>query len=97
MIKISEIIHLAADKYLSEFKNGFDHYSCIAIRHAAEELIGNLDSREDTLNIIDCGLIELGVDTEGFHEFDDIPEEHRQATRYQWLKFCALLAEEQGV
>jgi len=96
--KISKILHLAADRYLSPSTDtGASKYSCDAIAFACDELLSKHSDPFYIERIIKTGLFELGLDPRGLHEFDDIPEKHRQATRYQWLKFCALLAEEQDV
>ena len=97
---IAEILHITADKYLNEdgsydvFKNLF---SCCAISDAI--YADNRDNMyNDISNRIADGLEELGLDTLSLEQFDEFPPGPiRQGARYNWLKFVALLAEEQGV
>lgn len=89
-VKISQIIHKAADEHLWDGKkqNNLCQFSCGAIRCAANDL--------QIFFFISSWLRELGLDTSSSYEFLEFkygPE--RQAVRYAWLKFCAMLAEEQ--
>lgn len=111
-VKISEILHLAADKYLfdgksdyiSRWDNKLGHvkqYSCDAVNRALDELVP-FAQFWDTRQCIHKGFKELGLDAESFVAFSefaemDSPNEASQGARYAWLKFCAMLAEEQGV
>ena len=92
-MKISEILHEAADVYLWDgIEDDHDKqlYSCDAINTATENT--------QTLLKIKSGLKEMGLNTETFSEFKEFPYgEQRQSARYTWLKFAAMIAEEQGV
>lgn len=109
-IKISEVLHLAADKYLAkgiadENWYGPYQYTCSAIDKALADILQNAPPARfhRQLNIIKQGLRNLGLEDisgiECFKEFEKFydPTPESQGARYMWLKFCALLAEEQGV
>ena len=101
-VKISEILHTAADEHLSANKYCYPFgsktlFSCDAIRAACRSLMPDYATQLRMEEIIEAGLENLGLQTNGRHEFDNVPRGTKQAARYQWLKFCALLAEEQGV
>jgi len=96
--KISEILHLAADKYLwsgySKDRRDTAIYSCFAI----DEAIDDLGLSTYGTNKLFRGLKEMGLDigsSRAFNEFHGDPQ--RQSARYNWLKFAAMIAEEQGV
>lgn len=99
LVKISEILHLAADLHLAA--NLQDRlcdqevYSCCAITEACLQTFGVDWSWSDYY--IAQGLEELGLDTNSTDAFDNYGDtfEERQQARYGWLKLCALLAEEQ--
>jgi hypothetical protein len=114
-IKISDILHLAADKYLAkdyeeEQKSSWikSHFSCDAICSAATELLGEKWVRhQGTHARMIKGLEEMGCKTNSCMQFSDLeqPSEggytyyctpESQAARYFWLKWAALMAEEQG-
>lgn len=107
-MKISEILHLAADKHLAVSKySNRRRYSCDAVRDAIHEVVdANCLSESERSHLLDrvfIGLEEMGVRKHSitqFYEFEDsknliTPES--QGARYTWLKFAAMIAEEQGV
>ncbi len=108
-VKISEILHLAADKYLWEgvgmFGNKRD-YSCHAIMAA---VVFTMRARNwSDLDMpgtpggamwkrIKVGLRKLGLKPDSGSAFSRFAYgKERQQARYDWLKLCAMLAEEQG-
>lgn len=100
-IKISEILHLAADKYLSSAKykigwlNGSctkEWYSCCAIYIACNDIVPK-EYTHKAKGIIMDGLRELGCETCSTSLFKD--STYPQGDRYMWLKFAAIIAEEQ--
>jgi hypothetical protein len=93
---IAEVLHRAADDFLwdgREYASGGVAASCFAVEDAANS-VGAADELVDR-----CfdGLKAMGVDVSKFDfgDFRDSPE--RQGARYAWLKFAAMIAEEQGV
>lgn len=113
-VKISEVLHLAADKYLAE-DVGYDldlqdEHSCLAIISAIRELVP-AELKIGSLYIRIClGLEEMGLNTRRGSQFDEFCVEDSevvydylsinkasQGARYNWLKFAAMIAEEQGV
>lgn len=105
---ISDALHLAADKYLAahdRYEGGCkERFSCLAVIEAAYELEGDYHSlfRQRLMD----GLRNMGCDTSSSDLFkiygdnvDDFSEiNHKvQGMRYMWLKWAALMAEEQGV
>ena len=115
-IKISKVLHLAADYYLTSNdktrKWGPYQYSCTAIKEALHESLGFKKGKYHTHNQaiefnhhflnIEKGLRNLGLEYPreifAFRELEDFynPTEESQSARYIWLKWCALMAEEQG-
>lgn len=103
-IKISDVLHLAADKYLAkdtfDFCNGKCKYSCDAIDLAHYELCA-YNSPEMNYSI-KKGLQNMGLCTSSTGEFNEFQNNgyttpESQGARYAWLKFAAMIAEEQGV
>lgn len=108
--KISEILHLAADKCLwhpnTSPRTGYEsEHSCIAILTAMTQ---NYDANyvfwkqysQEFKRILE-GLKNMGLRTDSYGEgtiFNKCKTyAEAQETRYAWLKFAAMLAEEQGV
>jgi hypothetical protein len=98
MATIAEVLHRAADEFLWD---GFgpigtkEYASCLAICRA----MGRAEwDTYKPYGPVFTGLRRLGLDPRtvgAFNEFE--PNEERQGARYAWLKFAALIAEEQGV
>jgi len=98
---VADALHLAADKYLAANQKQRDRYkarySCGAVGDACANLGVNFGG-------VLVGLKNMGCDTTSstlFHKYGDnnffsISEEV-QGMRYMWLKWAALMAEEQGV
>ena len=106
-VKISDILHRAADVYLAAtydnyFYHGRNQYSCCAISQAAHAMYHDFQLANEATDRIYKGLRALGLNVSSSTAFDKFiktrgfsPE--KQQARYAWLKFVALLAEEQGV
>lgn len=105
---IAEILHCAADKHLAAKKSEYwsyggrkEKFSCCAMHEAVIDLNRNFNAYEmtDIVNRIGEGLEAMGCPINSVDAFDDHGEfvaENQQA-RYAWLKFAAIIAEEQGV
>lgn len=108
---IAEILHYAADKKLaSKERQRFtcggntEKYSCCAVSEAVYELwendkIVSQGKRDELINRCTRGLQAMGCPTgsmDAFNDYGEFVEENQQA-RYAWLKFAAIMAEEQGV
>lgn len=107
--KISEILHDAADKYLSVgYANYFDNeieYSCVAVLRAIvgtqfNSRLQDWDSwkKHPQFKQILRGLKAMGLQTDCTGEWKnacELPIQERQQMRYGWLKMAAMLAEEQ--
>lgn len=100
-MKISEVLHKAADEHLASNYDNFnsswktERFSCCAVGAAA-----GFDSEVESRIL--KGLEEMGCPTSSTTAFshlgyDDILDSETQGVRYMWLKFAALMAEEQGV
>jgi hypothetical protein len=97
---VADALHLAADKYLAANRQQRDRcrhlYSCGAVGHACADLDVNFGG-------VLVGLRNMGCDTTSstlFYKYGDNPfeiSEEVQGMRYMWLKWAALMAEEQGV
>jgi hypothetical protein len=94
---IADALHLAADKYLAANLHQYDTdidksmFSCNAVYDACCELGVNFGG-------VLVGLKNMGCDVTS----DDLLKqftviEQVQGMRYMWLKWAALMAEEQGV
>lgn len=107
MTTIAQVLHRAADHWLTvdfdDYENRTDSekFSCCAIDAAAAEVLPYLGAEALTFKILH-GLREMGLETSSGTAFFELgypkgahPE--TQAARYTWLKFAALIAEEQGV
>ena len=107
--KISEILHDAADKYLSEegatYSDDKTMYSCVAVLRS---IIGTQFNSKLTgwgswkkhpqFKQILSGLKAMGLKTDYIGEWKnahELPIQERQQMRYGWLKMAAMLAEEQ--
>lgn len=106
---IAEILHYAADEKLANKKHqqwGYggtkEKFSCCAMEEAVYDLYRGLDlddEREEMIVRISKGLEAMGCPTSSTQAFGDcglFVAENQQA-RYAWLKFAAIMAEEQGV
>lgn len=110
---IADVLHLAADKYLvSNSRYESDHpkekFSCCAIDIAIREITGSYfsdDSKRLVKQVIK-GLTNMGCTTGSHHlfkKYGDMPDVYEninhdvQGMRYMWLKWAALMAEEQGI
>jgi hypothetical protein len=105
---IAEILHNAADKHLAAKSNQYwakggnkEKFSCCAVEESVIDLHRTFNSDEinDVYNRVRYGLQEMGCPIDSTDAFDDAGEfnaENQQA-RYAWLKFAAIIAQEQGV
>lgn len=102
--KISEVLHLAADKHLSETGNySYDKekFSCCAVTAALDELVPEGGWWQFEYEIFN-GLDEMGCDCGSANLFKKYGDGFNkgnaevQGMRYFWLKWAALMAEEQG-
>jgi hypothetical protein len=108
---VADVLHLAADKCLvahNRYTEGSkEKYSCCAVDHALYRIYGNLYSCESGAlrNRVMEGLKKMGCSTGSmtlFKKYGDptdygIINHEVQGMRYMWLKWAALMAEEQGV
>lgn len=105
---ISEILHYAADKklasrYIDQLYVGGnkEKFSCCAMHEAVIDLNRTFTFNEvdEVVTRISEGLEEMGCPVSCLNAFNDNGEfkEENQQARYAWLKFAAIIAEEQGV
>lgn len=109
---IAEILHYAADKKLASNSGQYwqtsesynatkEKYSCCAVQEAIRDLYQSICAEEyhELTDRIFTGLNSMGCQTNSVELFNDshkfVPE--NQQVRYTWLKFAAIIAEEQGV
>lgn len=106
-INIAEILHYAADNCLAATRKKYwadssvgkkEKFSCCAVEEAYVKLHGSNNFDKD-IRRIQTGLEKMGCPVESSHAFNDCGEfnEENQQARYAWLKFAAMMAEEQGV
>lgn len=110
---IADVLHCAADNHLlaeSRYSEGRhkERFSCCAVDEAILHLTGalySIDSSRLRRRVMD-GLKAMGCDTGSsklFIKYGDKPmscdyiNPEVQGMRYMWLKWAALMAEEQGV
>ena len=105
-VTIADILHHAADKYLASSLDEWkymdkDKFSCCAIEHAVEDLLGWKILYEPFYDQLTDGLRAMGLDISSLQAFykweKDDPFYDVQQARYGWLKLAALMAEEQRV
>ena len=108
---ISEILHIAADKHLAvkeseqEYRSGNkEKFSCCAVSETVwnlwnENKIVSRSEHDELIARCSEGLKAMGCPTDSLDAFNDHGEfkEENQQARYAWLKFAAIIAEEQGV
>ena len=101
-VKISEILHAAADCHLRYSLSGYPNYrvasefSCISISLAVEKMIKCPTEQSTTLARIKSGLMAMGLADVTRRAFIGMGPRLSQSSRYIWLKWAALMAEEQG-
>ena len=110
---VADVLHYAADKCLAFDKRYTDYgikekFSCCAVNEAIYHMTGplfSLDSKALRRRVLD-GLKAMGCATGSitlFEKHGDVPYDYQvinhkvQGMRYMWLKWAALMAEEQGV
>jgi hypothetical protein len=107
---IAELLHYAADKNLASkdserwnYNDDKEKFSCCAVHQASWQLYRDNcitdHERHDLVSRCFQGLNAMGCPTDSVDAFNDngkFIEENQQA-RYSWLKFAAIIAEEQGV
>lgn len=107
-ITIAEILHNAADKHLAAKESQYwgrggnkEKFSCCAVEESVIDLHRTFTSTEVNAMYVQilAGLKEMGCPTDSCDAFDDAFEfnKENQQARYAWLKFAAMMAEEQGV
>lgn len=106
---IAEILHYAADKKLATkehqqwcYGGNKEKFSCCAMEEAVYELYRGSDlddEREELIHRTFKGLEAMGCPTGSTDAFNDCGSFNakNQQARYAWLKFAAIIAEEQGV
>lgn len=109
---VADVLHYAADKCLvahSQYSEGSKQkYSCCAIHEAVYQMTGKLYSGESNAlrRRVIAGLKAMGCNTGSMTLFKKYGDDHLdysavnhrvQGMRYMWLKWAALMAEEQGV
>ena len=90
-------------------KASLERFSCCAIDNAVAKFLDKeypslcwdkkADIRDDIMAHIHMGLEEMGLDVKSTRAFGDEPDfvsHDIQGQRYFWLKWAALMAEEQG-
>lgn len=110
---VADVLHYAADNCLlshSRYGEGGskEKFSCCAVDEAVYRITGQVYGGESCKlrrRVID-GLRNMGCETGSstlFKKHGDSPDDHNiinhkvQGMRYMWLKWAALMAEEQGV
>jgi hypothetical protein len=107
---IAEILHYAADNCLASKKEQYwayggnkEKFSCCAVSDAVDKMHGFDITWFETQVIIQricVGLSEMGCPTDSLDAFGEFFGQfvaENQQSRYAWLKFAAMMAEEQGV
>jgi len=109
---VADVLHVAADKCLvahSRYSEGSrEKFSCCAVDEAIYKMTGHLYTFEslELHRRVMAGLKAMGCNTgsmtlfkkygDNHSEFSEVNHEV-QGMRYMWLKWAALMAEEQGV
>jgi hypothetical protein len=102
---VADILHYAADNCLASTPDEYwvnggskEKFSCCAAIEACLRLSGSENYLEKS-RLIKQGLENMGCPVQSVHAFKDNLKfvEKNQQARYAWLKFAAMMAEEQGV
>jgi hypothetical protein len=102
---VADILHYAADNCLASTPDEYwmnsgnkEKFSCCAVSEACLRLLGWGNYLEKS-RFIKEGLENMGCPTGSLNAFKDQYKfvEKNQQARYAWLKFAAMMAEEQGV
>lgn len=109
-VKISDILHQAADFHLAADYREYDsnpyktRFSCSAMEEAVTWFYNESDASREVIELIEKGLQNMGLDTDSTRAFEQFGyteefgmSQELQQVRYAWLKFAALIAEEQGI
>lgn len=99
---MAKVLHLAADEYLATGDKYSDrsYFSCDAVRSALLDF--NMYETKEASDLFKT-LTRMGVRTYScsqFSEFqteDNYPTEQSQGARYLWLKWAALMLEENAL
>lgn len=110
---IADVLHRAADEFLAvDYHDLISNlqkqaYTCFAIHQCLykyeDEGFINREECDDLLIRIRQGLSNMGINLKSYQEFgysinDQVMySKENQGKRYAWLKFAAMIAEEQGV
>ena len=109
---VADVLHYAADKCLvahSRYSEGSkEKFSCCAVDEAIYRITGEFYSAESAAlhRRVIAGLKTMGCNTGSMTLFKKYGDDHMdfsavnhevQGMRYMWLKWAALMAEEQGV
>lgn len=110
---IADVLHLAADKYLVSHSRDEAHhlkerFSCCAIGSAIRDITGTYYGTDSEVlrDQVVKGLTNMGCEAGShtlFVKHGDMPYDYYninhdvQGMRYMWLKWAALMAEEQGI
>lgn len=95
-MKISEVLHNAADHYLRYGTKDKRKYACVFSCAAVWEAVQQDEHPILKFSLIINRLREMGVNPESMDEFFEFRKRDKQGARYLWLKWAALMAEEQG-
>lgn len=99
MTTIAEVLHCAADHCLAfdRLSENRNKYSCSAVYIAHHKLRprGSFIQITDGLKAMGCDITSMSLFNNDRHSFAVNPDV--QGMRYMWLKWAALMAEEQGV
>lgn len=97
--KLSDILWMGANLYLSEYADDGDNqlkYSCDAVNDACfcgDDIEGWYTRWKE----VEQFLYELGCPVRSFDAFSEFEEGfERQAARYTWLMFASMIAKEEG-
>jgi hypothetical protein len=101
-MKISQVLHKAADKNLAHDYESYIRHSMDKERYSCSAIGLALEYDDEMFDRILEGLKEMGCPTGSVYAFTDMGynddfDKETQGARYMWLKFAALMAEEQGV
>ena len=104
---VADVLHYAADKCLivKSREERKEKFSCCAVDDALYQLTGSFYNNPLRDRVLD-GLKNMGCEINSptlFKKYGDEPSDYMfinprvQGMRYMWLKWAALMAEEQGV
>lgn len=94
-MKLSDILEAAAQQF--EDGTNVSPWSCCVVDDLVDWYIRDWNKSCKMMDTFTLGVENMGIDTQSFSQFKDVPLEQRPQARALWLSWCAMMAREQGL